>query len=219
VIIGIGGAGLLLFKEPAQDGRTLTEWLDEIASGDEERRALALEMIHEMGPKAGPALVAALTNQNETARARAARLIGEIGRDQPIAGALLPLLSDSSADVRRSAAGALGHGQPLSGEVKAGLSALLQDDDAMVRITAASSLAGSDADLDDAFSTVRAEATSPVSSVRVEAVVALGTNVSRRRTRSPPCDALPVLRWKWRNETRGRSQRMPHSAATRVARG
>jgi HEAT repeat protein len=315
--VAIVGAGFLVaFKEPTQDGRTLTEWLDEIASGDEERRALALEMIHEMGPKAGPALVrhvdrtfrrarllsmrpfavalewlvgrgilsgkfvrdldkrfgatlvaldslgadaalsptrltsllkrdryagafllarlrpgtvgqgsaeraipllvaelsgrepdlrdavdgalraigvaalpalkTALTNQHETARARAAKLIGEIGKDQPIAGVLLPVLNDASAEVRRAAAGALDYAHPLSSEAKAGLFALLKDEDAMVRMVAACSLGEFDANGDEAFRTVRAEATDPASPVRVEAIVALG-KFTRRSSEVVEC--------------------------------
>jgi HEAT repeat protein len=105
-------------------------------------RRMAAETLGKSGPKAVPALIDMLKDENSGVRMSAAYALGQIGPDAKAAlPALMRLLEDKSSEARGSAAEAVARIAPAEKTTIPALTHLLRDDDLSVRRPAAFALA------------------------------------------------------------------------------
>jgi HEAT repeat protein len=163
-------------------------------------RQSATEVLRQSGRPVIPALVKALTNSDVELRRRAAALLKKVSRSywnsselskvKTVVSQLIPLLQDSDAGVRSSAASALGN---IGAEAKTAVSQLiplLQDSDAGVRSSAASALGNIGAEAKTAVSQLIPLLQDSDAGVRSSAASALGNIGAEAKTAVPQLVSL-----------------------------
>ena len=130
-------------EETRFGGKSASEWAVLRATGDWQVRKWTGRVFTAMGPGAVPSLLDVVARGNATARAGAARALGDLpALPAPVLSALTRALRDADAGVARAAAEALGKQGPAATAAAPLLAAALRDRGCPFRAEAAEALAG-----------------------------------------------------------------------------